>query len=226
MQLVEKENIVLNKLLARNKVFAATYTNSKLLSLITSKEMANKATREKLLDCIQVFSDQFQKVVMLRQIFCEDKSYFGVATQHLIEEFGHNFSLTKDRNARPTVWDPILEASASWFTWKMMTLDNDEKTILVHFVLESSACVFFEAAHKVMTQYSETDYFEIHAEADEEHEKMAIDILQNIPPSKMERLCLIQAQGWSMLNTVCDQIAKIVGEAPDNLAHVPSQGVS
>lgn len=211
MQLVvAEESLVLKKILEKNKVFISDYKKSKLLSLINSKHMGNKDAREKLLDCIQVFSNHFQKVVMLRQIFCEDKNYLAVSTQHLMEEFGHNLLLEKDRNSRPLLWDPILEASASWFTWKMMTLDNDEKTLLIHLVLESSACVFFQIAHQIMTQYSETNYFATHAEADEEHERMATDILSNIPPSKIERLLLVQEQGWGMLNTVCDRIAGIV----------------
>jgi hypothetical protein len=211
MQLaVNKESLVLNKILEKNEEFIKGYKNSKLLSLLTSKKMSEKATREKLLDCIQVFSNHFQKVVMLRQILCEDEKHLEVATQHLMEEFGHNFLLERDRNSRTSLWDPVLDATAGWFTWKMMTLDNDEKTLLVHLVLESSACVFFKAAHKVMTQHSETNYFETHADADEEHERMATNMLSSIPASKIKRLFLIQEQGWSMLNTVCDRIANIV----------------
>lgn len=179
------------------------------MALIVSDAMKDKDNRERLLDSIQVLSNYFQKFVMLRHVFCEDKHFHAVSQDHLVEEFGHNLSLQKDRNDRPVVWDPILEGTASWFAWKMMSLDNDEKTVLVHFVLESSANVFFPKANQMMSKYSETNYFQIHSEADEHHEKMGVELLNNVTPQKLERLLLVQKQGWDVMNTICSRIAEL-----------------
>lgn len=201
--------ITLNQLLEKNKSYAEAYKTSSLMQLITSSSMEGKSYRMKLLDCIQVFSDYFQKVVMLRQVFCGNNKFLTVAQQHLEEEFLHNISLLKDRNNRPPIWDPILEATSSWFAWKMFTLDNEEKTLLVHLVLETSANIFFQAAHKVMQKYGETNYFKIHSEVDAEHEEMGFALLNNIHPQKYADLLEIQKQGWDMLNATCERIAAL-----------------
>lgn len=202
-------NPYLKLLLDNNTRFIHDYKNSLLMQVIHSDQMQKKSSRIRMLDGIQVFSDYFQKVVMLRNVFCDDLKFIKVSNDHLKEEFGHNLSLLKDRDERPAVWDSILESTSCWFAWKMFTLNNEEKTVLVHFVLESSANIFFHAANKVMMKYQETDYFKIHAELDEVHEEMGKELLQNISPNQVDRLLLIQKQGWDVLNTTCDRIAQL-----------------
>lgn len=199
----------LSVLLKRNEEFAEKYRNSSIMKLIKSTEMSQREARERLLDCIQVFSNYFQKAVMLRNIFCDNRKFLAVTQEHLNEEFAHNLSLDRDRNYRPHVWDAILEATSSWFMLKMFTLDEEEKTVLVHLVLETSANIFFQEAHKVMHTYDETDYFKIHSEADEKHEKMGISLLQNLSPKKYARLLEVQQQGWDVLTATCNRIAEL-----------------
>ncbi|WP_040069780.1 iron-containing redox enzyme family protein [Pseudomonas batumici] len=196
-------------LLKENKRFADSYRSSCLMSLIQSKQMENKENRERLLDAIQIFSDYFQKTIMLRSALCDDRKFLSVVQAHLNEEFGHNFKLMKDRKYRAPVWHPVLEATAAWFSWKMLTLDNDEKTVLIHLVLEASANIFFSAAHNVMRDYGETDYFEVHADADARHEQMGSELLDGLCAEKYVNLMTIQQQGWAMLNAACDQIAHL-----------------
>jgi hypothetical protein len=203
----------LDSLLRRNQQFIAQYKKSPLMQLITSDEMVKKAARTKLLDCIQVFSNYFQKTIILRHVLCEAAKFLPVTQAHFDEEINHNVSLMRDRKNRPPAWDAILEATAAWFTWKMLTLGDEEKTVLVHLVLEASANVFFHAAHKVMQRYDETDYFKIHAELDEGHEQMGIQLLTNLPPEKYSRLIEVQSQGWDMLNAVCDRMAQVTSTA-------------
>lgn len=193
----------------RNNAFARKYRKSSLMRLINSEQMKDSSSRSNLLNCIQVFSDHFQKVVMLRNVFCEDKRFLPITTEHLNEEFGHNQSLMQDRHNAPPIWDPVLDATSSWFVWKMFSLDNDEKTVLVHLVLETSANIFFQAAHKVMAQYGETDYFKVHSEADEKHEQMGRELITNVALEKHDRLFLVQQQGWDVLVEACDRIAML-----------------
>lgn len=202
-----KQSLNLSLLLENNKVFSEKYASNPLMKLIKSESMKEKSMRQRLLDCIQVFSDYFQKVVMLRYVFCDNLKFTSVAQQHLSEEYGHNIDLKQDRDHRPTIWDPLLEASCAWFAWKMFTLDAEEKTVLMHLVLEASAQLFFKQAHQVMDQYHETQYFKTHHEIDEEHEQMGISLLQGLTTEKYQRLQEIQFQGWEMLNIVCKQIA-------------------
>ena len=202
-------NLSLNTLLKCNQQFIKQYQTNPLMHLINGSQMHQASVRHQLLDAIQLFSNYFQKIVMLRYVFCDHPSFLQVCQKHLQEEFGHNFLLMQDRDNRPPMWDAILEAAASWFCWKMFTLDEEEKVVLVHMVMEASAQLFFQQAHKVMQYYGETTYFETHAHADEKHEKMGIELLEELKPQKYQRLLEVQKQGWIMLNTICERIAQL-----------------
>lgn len=206
---MSNECINLKYLLSKNKAFAHAFTKSSLMTLIRSTQMDEAQNRKQLLDCIQVFSNYFQKTVMLRSVLNDNHLFGDIIHQHLVEEFGHDVSLMNDRKDRPPKWDPILDACSCWFSWKMLTLDNSEKTVLVHLVLEASAHLFFIEAHKIMAKYTETDYFKIHAEVDEDHENMGINLLEGLREIDYKSLVEIQQQGWDVLNSVCDRIAEL-----------------
>lgn len=202
-------NYDLRFLLNKNLEYSNTFKQSSLMSLIVDESMQKPECRRRLLDCIQVFSNYFQKTVMLRLVLNDNSSHIKIAQTHLAEEFGHDISLMHDRNDREPIWDPILEASSAWFSWKMLTLDNYEKTILVHQVLEESANIFFVKANQVMLRYNETEYFKIHAEIDDEHAAMGISLLKDLTSAQYLNLAIIQQQGWDVLNVVCNRIAEL-----------------
>lgn len=199
----------LKMLLEKNKEFVKSYEKNELMVLIKSHQMTDPSKRVMLLDCIQVFSNYFQKTVMLRSVLTENKLFLDIAQIHLVEEFGHDISLMNDRQHSPPKWDAILESCSCWFSWKMFTLDNAEKTLLVHLVLEASANLFFKEAHRVMEQFGETDYFKVHSEIDEHHETMGLDLLEGLREIDYQHLMVIQQQGWDVLNAVCHRIAEL-----------------
>ncbi len=197
------------QLLLQNQKYVAIYQTNPLMILIKSEIMRDKKNRQSLLDAIQVFSNYFQKTVMLRSVLTEDNAYLHVAQAHLSEEFGHDIALMHDRGEKLPQWDAILEACSCWFAWKMFTLDNADKTVLVHLVLESSANLFFKEAHRVMSHYGETNYFKIHCDADEHHEAMGFALLKDLRPQDYQHLFEVQRQGWDVLYTACARIADL-----------------
>ncbi len=199
----------LNFIITKNNEFANDFKQSPLMNLIQDTSMQNSDSRKRLLDCIQVFSNYFQKTVMLRRVLSDNLMHIKIAQAHLAEEFGHDISLMHDRNDREPIWDPILDASSSWFSWKMITLDNSEKTLLVHLVLEESANIFFVKANEIMLKYKETDYFKIHAEVDDAHAAMGISLLHDLTKLQYKNLAIVQQQGWDVLNVVCNRIAEL-----------------
>ncbi|MDX2164531.1 MAG: hypothetical protein SFW07_03835 [Gammaproteobacteria bacterium] len=207
-----KKNISHLSFFQKNKEYINSYKKNALMQLMDSKKIESKKTRIILMDCIQTLSDYFQKVVMLRNVFNDDPSYTSITQEHLKEEFFHNVSLMKDRKNRPALWDPILEATSAWFAWKMFTLNNAEKTVLVHFVLESSGNLFFQKAYKIMRKYEKTNYFKIHSEADEEHEKMGEELLNNVSKENFPRLLKVLQQGWDVMNAACNRIAELTNQ--------------
>ena len=204
-----KENSLI-LLLNENKKFIDKFKHGRLMQLINSRRINEKFIRNKLLSCIQLFSDHFQKCVMLRHVLTDKENFKEVTQKHLDEEYNHNISLLADRNYTPPVWDPLLEATSAWFTWKMLLLDNVEKLLLVHWVLETSAHVFFTAAHKMMDSFKETDYFSVHAFSDKNHMMMGLDFLSDLRNEDYFHLSRIQQQGWDMLYAACDRIAQLV----------------
>ena len=115
--MIINSSIDLNVLLENNKVLTKEYENNLLMQLLKSNLIQEKHIRERLLDCIQVFSDYFQKVVMLRYIFSDNSKFSSVTHQHLNEEYGHNTFLNQDRHYRPSVWDPILGLLGKCLPW-------------------------------------------------------------------------------------------------------------
>jgi flavin-dependent dehydrogenase len=208
----EGPGVNLNTLLEENKQFEASFSQSPIMQLIHSQDIQIPEVKTRMLDCIQLFSNHFQKCVMLRHILTEKESFKKITQEHLDEEYNHNVALLIDRNYRAPIWDPILEASSSWFTWKMLSLDNTEKTLLMHLILEASADIFFQKAHEVMKQQNTTEYFGIHAEVDEDHASMGTKLLENLRAEDYNDLLIVQQQGWSMLYTACNRIATLCGE--------------
>lgn len=199
----------LELMIEKNKHFGALYQNSDIIRFITSNDMEKEACRERLLDLIQTLSNYFQKVVLLRSVLSEHNPFSASALEHLKEEFCHNEQLMKERKCKLPAWDPIVEATCSWFTWKMFTTNDEEKIVLIHFVLETSGSIFFKTAHHIMEKYMMTEYFKIHSVADEHHEQMGIDLLKNLPSAKYEQLMTLQKQAWSIFMAASDRIAMI-----------------
>jgi hypothetical protein len=210
---MSSSNYNLEYLLEKNKEFVKNYEQNELMVLVKSHSMADSKKRALLLDCIQVFSNYFQKTIMLRSVLTENKMFLDIVHMHLVEEFGHDISLMNDRQNNPPKWDPILESCSCWFAWKMFTLDNVEKTLLVHLVLEASAHLFFREAHRVMDAFGETDYFKIHSELDEHHETMGLELLEGLREVDYQHLLVIQQQGWDILNAVCHRISELTIKA-------------
>lgn len=197
-------------LLEKNKVFLKQYSLGKLMLLLDSDLIDKLDKRAVLLDCIQIFSNYFQKVMMLRLAFTDAMEFVELAQEHLDEEYGHNKILSKERESEKLVWDPILESCSAWFSWKMLTLDNVDKTFLVHMVLESSANVFFKKASEVMKKYGSISYFNVHSEHDERHAQMGQHFLEGLRYDEYNRLLVLQDQAWSVLFALCDRIADLV----------------
>ena len=200
----------LEQITEQNEAWISKFKSSKIMQLVESGQLNNSDIRNSMMDAIQILSNYFQRALMLRSALTDTFNFAELAQEHLDEEYGHNVSLLQERNNRPPKWDPILESGSAWFCWKMLTLDNAEKTLLIHFVLEASANIFFTAANVVMQRYKTTNYFNVHAENDERHEALGFELLEGLTPKIYQNLALVQQQGWEVLIMTCDRIAKLV----------------
>jgi hypothetical protein len=207
--LLAPETATFELLMHDNERFSEAFSRSRLMKLVQGNDLDESAVRERFLDGIQVFSDAFQNTMLLRASFTANPRFLGIAREHLNEEFGHNADLLKDRDQRVPSFDAVLDATTSWFAHQMLTLDDLERLVLVHLVLETSANIFFPEANRAMQRYSRTHYFAVHAEVDEHHRAMGMSLLGGLRAVEYQRLLDVHERGWQMLLTVCDRIAEL-----------------
>ena len=171
-------------------------------------------TRAGEIPTIQIWSRHFQRVVMSRVVFGSDPKFGALAREHFASEYGHDTSLETSRGgALRAVWDPVLEACSAWFPAKMLQLDDVEKTVLVHLVLEGSAAVFHKVAHPIMDAFNETQHFAVHNTEDGDHLAMGLDALRGLDRATYERLAHVQREGWDMMNVLCTRMATLARAA-------------
>ena len=210
----KKNNTICNlqALQNRNDSFIELFRENPLMELIISEKMGDPDLRGAMLSAIQVFSDSFQKTVMLRHIFTETKDFMSITQEHLEEEFNHNKILLSERPPTPQLWDPILEATTSWFSMKMFSLNDEEKWVMMHMVLEAAANEFFVKANKAI----DANYFKTHSDADQKHSLMGIELIDGLSQKIYAKLFHIQQQGWDMLNATCERIAYLSFKQQNN----------
>ena len=135
-----KEKLSLLNLLDQNQQFLEKFSRNPLFSFLNDKKYQTEKIREQFLSLFQVWSNSFQRMVLLRSALCYHNDHQEVADQHLQEEFGHN----SDFISKNSFKDPVLQAVSDWFPWRILSLSEEEKIVLVHLVIEASATVFYE----------------------------------------------------------------------------------
>lgn len=179
--------------------------------LLMEQKLKENSQKEKFLNCVQVFSNEFQKILFARQASCVDKKFIPTFTRHFNEELGHDELLLQRKNIE-NEQDSILVASSSWFVWQMFVRDNIEKVVLMHLVLEMSGDFYHSIATKVFNDEIESNYFDIHAELDEFHANMGVDLLEGLSSEDYHRLETVAQQGWRMLTVMVDRTYQLVSE--------------
>lgn len=194
----------------KNDAFVVQLKKSKLMKIVSQRDIiTDRFSRAALLNCIQVISDYFQKMVLLRHSLTDNYKFLQFTQQHLDEEINHNVLLLKERKNLPPAWDAALEATMAWFCWKTLSLDRIEKAVLMHLILETSEKVFFEQTNILINQNHAHTYFETHNQHASDHAEMAWDLLSNLRDEEYLNLFKIQQQGWEMMLTAFNRVAEL-----------------
>jgi len=198
----------LERLLERHQQRARQILESPGFLALRNGSLNTAHRRAAACEAIRVFSDAFQMFLFTRQAMCRDRAYFSVFHGHLLEELGHN-DLLKAGHRQRILGDPILRAASSWFSHQMLTLDNAGKAV-VNLVLETSGYYFHTLAKPVFASAEAAHYFDAHAEADEVHMDLGVDLLAHQHPDVYRRLLDILENGWAMLETVTNRFVELV----------------
>ncbi|CBW25705.1 hypothetical protein BMS_0808 [Halobacteriovorax marinus SJ] len=193
-----------DQLIERNNQIAQDFYNNNHTFKISIDSLEKQNT---LLDCLQVMSDHFQRLMYLRVGLCDSKAHGKVFMEHFLEELGHNKSLAKERK-REKIWDPILESSCAWFVQRNYLLDNSERIIMVQMVLEKCAHLFY--SHFANTLQEKSEHINSHMHADEGHDEMGLDLLRDEPDYKYERYFELQKESWSIMNLFIHRIGELL----------------
>jgi quercetin dioxygenase-like cupin family protein len=214
----------IDQLFKKNEEYMERFDKHRLFVLVRNGLLNNPQARRRFLDCFQVWSNQFQKMVLNRVVTLQNPNFEELAWLHLVEELGHNRDLAKSRSDLQPVFDPILEAVCSWFPSKIGMLSDIEKVVLVHLVVEASALFFYKHVQPAMGASGTKNHFDSHKAGDEAHVQMGYDFLRNVASADWPRLFEIQRQGWSMLMAVMGRVADLVVHSTgqvDNAAPKP-----
>lgn len=178
------------------------------------KVLLHPQSRQTCLDALQVCSNFFQRMILLRQGTCYEKDFQMMFLDHLKEEFGHD-ELLAARAVKNEMNDALLQATSAWFSHQMIVLDNIEKAALVHLTLEMGGYYYHNWAKAKLDDEVDSDYFGIHSDADEDHGEMVLELLKNRSAATYQRLAQIVEQGWRMIDAMTGRVAflaKIVSE--------------
>jgi hypothetical protein len=202
------EQLNLERLLERNRLRAQQALESPFYVLLRDGLLDTRDKRSAACEAIRVFSDAFQTFLFTRQAMCREEGYCSAFHGHLLEELGHN-DLLKVSGNRRILSDPILRATSVWFSHQMLKLDNAGKAV-VNLVLETSGFHFHTLAKPVFADGDSAVYFAAHAEADEEHMDLGLDLLAGQHPDTYRRLLELLDESWDMLQTVTTRFAELV----------------
>lgn len=165
--------------------------------------------RQRFLESLYVWSRYFQKMLFMRQAVCADESLLPLYSGHLRDEFGHDELLKTQNNLTGGAYDPVLEAASLWFINKMFSGNEAEKIVIIHMVIESSGHLFGEATKALFARASSEgdSYFDVHAEADEDHSTIGRPYLQQLAPDAFPGLMETCSQAWEQMDLVHERIA-------------------
>jgi quercetin dioxygenase-like cupin family protein len=111
----------------------------------------------------------------------------------------------------PSEGDPVLQAFADWFTYRMRVLDFHEKAALLHLVLGQAIATYFRRAAPILGNS------ELPALVDRLVPTQGVDtslrLLRGQTTDALVRLQRILAEAWDMLGAMNDRIAALVRAA-------------
>lgn len=201
-------------LIRRNAKFKDEFSNNPLFKLMVSGYFDSEEKRQSFLDYYQIWSNYFQKTMLLKTALCDDSRFIPMFNQHLAEEYGHDQMLIKDRQKVSGIKkvnvkkDLILEALCNWSFSKMFSFTPYEQVVVINLCTEAVAVVLYNIAKPAIDPNNQLEHFQVHIEVDQSHEKMGLSLLENLTEIQYERIFEVQEDTWE----ICGAIAQRIGE--------------
>lgn len=193
------------RIAAYNELRQQEYESSRLIRLLLD-ENTTEETKKVVPVYLQPWSNAFQRMISARVTFETDPELRALALEHQLEELGHDAILASSHaDGDLTVWDPVIEAGASWFVDSFATLPGVHRAALAHLALEAGSLVFSRAGTRA---FPDSPYFALHDEADAEHLEMGYRILRQRTDWTVDGLITVLDRAWQVITVVSDRIAE------------------
>lgn len=210
MNTLSVETSSVDLLLETNEKYYQDFIHRPFFKMIRSGLLnTDEKKRNTFFNHVQIFSDYFQTMMQARQATCRDEKFYPTFLAHFMEELGHDALLRQRKKVTP-VWDPIIVAVCTWFVHQMQVLDNIEKAVVMHLVLEKTGDYYHSLGNQTLNQHMESAYYSIHAEHDENHSTMIMALLPGYPEFTYQRLHVILKESWYMMYTMVDRVHELV----------------
>lgn len=154
----------------------------------------------------QVFSDQFQRLMLLRSASCTDRKLDNLFYQHLTEELGHHRLLESERTPLQIPKDMILEALCMWLPHQISLTTPLEQLVIVNYGIETAAVVIYKYAIPALDPNRQSEYFRIHEIHDEDHQTMGHEFIESCTQSQIDKLLIVLDDTWAILNAMMERI--------------------
>ncbi|MDW6002246.1 cupin domain-containing protein [Vibrio mangrovi] len=191
-----------NQLICFNKKRCKEIQGSRFFKIFDDGVVNNNYSLTVFKIYLRQWSSIFQKIMFMRQASSINKKYDDIFLEHFKEEFGHDEMLPESNN-----WDPAIDAYGNWFVLKMLQMDNLEKLVVVHLVLEKCADVFHSHAKKYIKDTEK--YIESHAELDHNHSEIGRELYENLSEEKCLELIDLCDKSWAIFESLLDRIAEL-----------------
>ena len=194
-------------LIIENNKLAEKHHKNSLYNLVRTGKLNNKVSRKYFLHYLLTWSEAFQKMIHVRHGTLVNKDYKTIYDQHLLEEIGHD-KLLSNNFIETEKYDAQLEAACNWFVHAMYDFDEIERLALVHMVIETSGDIFGNYMKQIIS--GNNDYFDIHAESDDDHASMGNHLFKDLNKHQYERLIEIIKIGWEHMDLIHERISCLV----------------
>jgi hypothetical protein len=193
------------RIVSHNEQRQREYESSELIRLLTDENTTGE-TKKAVLTYLQPWSNAFQRMISARVTFETDPELRALALEHQTEEIGHDAILARSRaDDERLVWDPVIEAGASWFVDQFAILPGVQRAVLAHLALEAGSLVFSQAGTRA---FPDDEYFALHDEADVEHLEMGYRVLRQRTDWTVDALVTLLDRAWQVITVVSDRIAE------------------
>lgn len=114
------------------------------------------------------------------------------------------------RNLPDHFYDPVLEALVDWFPYQMQVLDQAEKYLIRHWIIQDVGDQYHQIAHSHIEKHIYDRHFTRHLRIDNRHDVLNETVLHHLKSSGYHRLKQILILSWNHFAALVDRMSELI----------------